>query len=338
MDKKDSFTVGRREVGGKKIIMANISVTLLCNRKCSYCFAESIRRKKISHEQFISRETFVMALDFLKRSGIKLVKLLGGEPSLHPDLTWFVEKSLEENFKVIIFSNGLIERKLLSYLKTLSVEELTVIVNINSPEEQQIEEAEKQIQTFKELSEKITPCFNIHNPVWKPYFLIDLIEEYNLGRNIRLGLAHPCLDHDNTYVHPKHYEKAGSSIADFFELCLEHKIILNFDCGFVPCMFPEGFIETVHLHPVPLGLHCGPMPDIMPDGSIVPCYGLASRWHLTMNDYITAQDCQEIFNKELQRFRITGIYKKCELCRWMEMKTCRGGCLSAAMKRVKGET
>ena len=87
-----------------------------------------------------------MALDFLKRSGIKLVKLLGGEPSLHPDLTWFIEKSLEENFKVIIFSNGLIERKLLSYLKTLTAGELTVIVNINSPEEQQIEEEEKKMK------------------------------------------------------------------------------------------------------------------------------------------------------------------------------------------------
>jgi len=333
MDKKHCFTMGRRELAG--IIMANISVTLLCNRKCSYCFAESIRKKKISHEQFMSRETFLMSLDFLKRSHIKHVKLLGGEPSLHPCLSWFIEKSLEENFKVIIFSNGLMNKKLLSYLKTISHENITVIVNINSPEEQQKEEREKQELTLKELSEMVTPCFNMHNTMADPSFLIELIEKYNLGRNIRLGLAHPCLDYNNSCIHQKNYEKAGSSIADFFELCLAHKIILNFDCGFVPCMFPEGFIEVAHIHPVPLGLHCGPMPDIMPDGSIVPCYGLASRWHLTLDESITAMDCQEIFNKELQMFRMTGIYKKCEMCKWMKMKKCRGGCLSAAIKRMR---
>jgi len=74
----------------------NILLTNSCNRGCKYCFAI----ERISHQtpdaspprppheaREISTENFMKAIRFAKKSGQKVVGILGGEPSLHTHFT-----------------------------------------------------------------------------------------------------------------------------------------------------------------------------------------------------------------------------------------------------------
>ena len=73
--------------------MANLAITTVCNQHCAYCFTvdhlgDDLRSDGSSGKQpaaqFLSMDAFESRLEFLHRSGIEQVRLLGGEPTLHP--------------------------------------------------------------------------------------------------------------------------------------------------------------------------------------------------------------------------------------------------------------
>ena len=70
--------------------MANISITSVCNRHCEFCFAGPTRNG-IDPVAHMPLHRFEEALDFLGRSGISEARLLGGEPTLHPDFDRVVD-------------------------------------------------------------------------------------------------------------------------------------------------------------------------------------------------------------------------------------------------------
>lgn len=313
--------------------MANISITLLCNRDCSYCFARTVQ--ETYKNKFMSVEIFRDILYVLKNSGIKHVRLLGGEPTLHPQIKLFIKEAIEKEFQVLLFSNGLIGEEVLHYLKKTGEGKAGLLININSPKVQSDRENELQRKTFEAIGKRITPGFNINSPVPDFDFLIDLIETYGLNKSIRLGLAHPCQGTGNTFINPKDYIQTGHIISEFAVKAEKYGINLKFDCGFVPCMFPEGFLERFYSHPVPFGMHCGPMPDILPDGGVISCYSLANVRKIPFNKKLTINDYQKALFQSLKPYRFPGVFKRCKSCRWFKSGQCCGGCMSAAMNRLR---
>ena len=61
---------------------------------------------KVSH---ITMDNVTYYIDFLKKSGIREFKILGGEPTLHPHFCDIVEAGLaeEDAMDIIVFTNGL---------------------------------------------------------------------------------------------------------------------------------------------------------------------------------------------------------------------------------------
>ena len=64
--------------------MANISVTAICNLRCDYCFARAALDGCSQSAPHMPLSVYERVLGFLERSGINQVRLLGGEPTLHP--------------------------------------------------------------------------------------------------------------------------------------------------------------------------------------------------------------------------------------------------------------
>ena len=85
--------------------MANLSITNVCNRRCVYCFAND--SKSELGKTYMEEGVYDAALNYLQRSGIKQVRLLGGEPTLHPAFISMVNKALERDFTICLFTNGL---------------------------------------------------------------------------------------------------------------------------------------------------------------------------------------------------------------------------------------
>ena len=83
----------------------NLLINNYCNLKCSYCFAQEEMHSKEAMN--ITMENFCKYLDFLKKNNDKHVRLIGGEPTLHPNLEGLLNKVIEYDYfdDILIFTN-----------------------------------------------------------------------------------------------------------------------------------------------------------------------------------------------------------------------------------------
>ncbi len=306
--------------------MANLCITSACNRRCSYCFSLNAGR---AGPAFMSLETFGKALDFLVRSGIDQARLLGGEPTLHPEFVRLAESVLRRGLRLLVFSNGFMPEDALSWLEKAPAESVGVLINV-SPHG-----SNRQRETLVRLGRLATLGFNMHSPAFQPDFLLDLIRRCGLSPTIRFGLAHPCADAFNVYLHPKHYDAVGSRLAIFAAKAQSSGVQLQFDCGFVPCMFPPGSLDSLGPSTSEIGLRCSPVLDLLPNGKFVSCFPLSELHQATLQETETAAVLRDRFNTALAGRRILGVFRKCASCEVRALDHCLGGCLAAASQRLR---
>ena len=263
------------------------------------------------------------------------MRLLGGEPTLHPEVDAFVDLALERAFHVSIFTNGLIPENTLRHLEEIPGDRLALVVNVNGPDDQTPAEAARQATVLSRLGRKARLGFNIYRPAPQLAFLLVLIDRHDLCRVLRLGLAHPCLDRSNAFLRPPEYPKVGRAVADFARVAWASGVELDFDCGFVPCMFPKDFLEELGDQADLLGSCCGPVPDFLPDGAAVHCYPLGARDRIDVSDASRIEKLRSRLSRRFAPYRALGIYRECLRCPHRDSGRCNGGCLAAALQRVR---
>lgn len=84
---------------------AYLEITNVCNLSCSFC--KGTDREKC----FMTEENFSLAAKELRRVTSYIYFHILGEPTLHPNLSWFLEICHELDFKVIITTNGTLLKK-----------------------------------------------------------------------------------------------------------------------------------------------------------------------------------------------------------------------------------
>lgn len=274
-------------------------------------------------------------LDFLERSGIEQVRLLGGEPTLHPRFPEIVKRSLDRGFRVLVFSNGLIPEDGLSILEHAPEERAEVLVNASRLDELSPRRRRRFGEALDRLGPRATLGLTLDSPAVDPEPLLDLVDRHRLAPAVRLGLAHPRLDGGNSFVHPRDYAAVGRRLAAFGRRARERGVELDLDCGFVPCMFPAGSLEELGRDGPGVGRRCGPVPDLLPGGEAVPCFPLAPLAHRPVARYRDASRLRRRLELDLEPYRHLGVYRHCGTCAWFLEDRCLGGCLAAAMKRLR---
>ncbi len=315
--------------------MANISITSVCNRSCNYCFAREAYDQYTDLPDYMSVATYGDILNFLDRSGINQVRLLGGEPSLHPQFKVFLQMAMERDKSMLIFSNGHINKDNLKLLSGIPSEVLSMLINISISDKGDIVISEEQKETLILLGDKVMPGLNIYKPNARLDDVIDIITYFNLKKSVRLGLAHPCIHFNNKYLKPDFYGNIGEKIIRFGQKASKKNIKISFDCGIVPCMFNSTYSGNKWPDNKQAGLTCGPVIDILTDGSAIPCYPLAavSRKKILPEDNLDNVIAK--FKKDLSLYRSAGIYRECSGCIYKKEGLCEGGCLSLTIKRYR---
>ena len=107
-----------------------IMINDYCNVDCRYCFA---KKTFSSDKKDITMENFEYALNFLKKSNIKTVKLLGGEPTLHPKFKDMVKRINDDDFfnNICIFTNGLSLNE--DIIKGIISNKIQFLISFNHP-------------------------------------------------------------------------------------------------------------------------------------------------------------------------------------------------------------
>ena len=91
-------------------------------------------------------------------------------------------------------------------------------------------------------------------------------------------------------------------------------VSLGFDCGFVPCMFPEEFLDLLSEELKKTGNCCHPIIDMLSDGTFISCYPLNNLLKINIDDKIVAENLIQDFEKALNPYKEVGIYPHCTIC------------------------
>jgi radical SAM protein with 4Fe4S-binding SPASM domain len=316
--------------------MANICITGVCNRACPYCFAGFNVDGASKELAYMSWEIYLRALEYALRSGMDHVRLLGGEPTIHPQFPRMLAEALNRNLAVRVFSNGLMPEPALAALEEAPAERIVVLLNVNLLPGTLQPDIQSQRRVLERLSSRVTVGLNVSEPSHsQPYPLLELIRRYGLAPTIRVGIAHPRLGGTNAALHPRYYPVVGRNLAKFMEAAKNEGISVGLDCGFVPCMFPEDVQEL--LRDQQFGsTACHPILDILPSGDVIACYPLEKVHRVPLGETSSAQEVGELFRKKLGPLRTALLLAECSECAAWRRQACLGGCLAASLRRMRG--
>ena len=220
-------------------------------------------------------KAFEQRLDFLARSGIPEARLIGGEPTLHPAFPDLVAAARPRPAHLRLLARPDAPPRP-GLPGSAAGTACAILVNMNAGRAAGASPAElnQRRATLKRLGPRATPGFTIYRPDFELADLLSIVHDTGCRPAIRLGLAQPMLAGGNTYLHPKQYPAAGARTAAFSRDAAAVGVVLQFDCGFVRCMFSDGDIERFGRAGSDFDCRCSPILDIDLAGMASHCFPL----------------------------------------------------------------
>jgi hypothetical protein len=315
--------------------VTNLAISAVCNQRCPYCFTLDHLDGRRSSRDFLDPGDLDQRLSFLARSGINEVRLLGGEPTLHPRFAELMERARQAMPRVVVFSNGLMPEQALAYLASLPADRCTVLINVNQPGAADDASHARRRAVIRRLGERALLGFNIYRADFQLDFLLPIIEESGCRPALRLGLAQPCLSGHNRYVHPNQYVSIGRKIGLFARRAARAGVTLEFDCGFVRCMFSDEDMADLHAAGSDLGWRCNPILDVDIEGRVIHCYPLSELGSLALTPEVDAPALRHAFEARTRPYRRAGVFQECSGCPFKAGGECPGGCLAVTIRRFR---
>lgn len=307
--------------------MSNLLVTERCNRKCSFCFARNrLQGKHV--ERNMSLEDIRKVMGFLKRSNEKSLRLLGGEPTLHPDFKTIVEEALAEDFHVFIFSNCITSPELVDYLASIPPDRMAFLCNISPQASDTTLQIEQREYALAKLGSRVTLGITVTSPEFEFAFLIETIQRFQLRKHIRVGVAQPIIGQDNVYLPPTLYREAGRAIATMARECIKHDILIGFDCGMTLCMFSTEELGMLMTCSEGFTSVCGPIIDVGLNLEVWSCFPLSEILMTHIEDFNNRREIVRFYERVLGPYRSLGCQPKCLQCDYKRRGQCFGGCLA----------
>jgi radical SAM protein with 4Fe4S-binding SPASM domain len=310
--------------------MANLLITNRCNRKCSFCFAQKrlSRGSPTAEAVHMSRQDIQSIIEFLKRSGDRQLRLLGGEPTLHPEFTDIVTEGIAEDFHVHVFSNGMMPQETADFLSQFSSDQLSLLCNV-SP---QARDSQKQIKQLEYTLERLGPKLALGITLTAPEFEIDplvrMIKRFKLRNHIRIGLAEPIVGADNDFLPLTLYRETGRMVAQLAQECFKENILIGLDCGFTLCMSNDEEIGLLTKQSEGFKTVCQPIIDIGPNMDIWHCFPLSEVLNTRMDFFRNRRELVEYYKNVTHPYRGIGTIPECRTCRHLHLGLCTGGCLA----------
>jgi sulfatase maturation enzyme AslB (radical SAM superfamily) len=307
-------------------------LTETCNKSCSYCFAQE--HLQGDDPRWMREQTWIDYLDLLNRSGQREARLVGGEPTLHPEFSRFVDLARERDHKLVVFSNGLMPERALQALARLPESQCLVIMNCHEPVDRNRGELQRQREVIQALPQRVALGYNIHRLPFSMDFLLELYTELPLIDVLRVGLALPIVGGANVRLAPHQYPIAGAQLGRFARKATSIGLRLELDCGFVRCMFDVEASDALVANGASWGSHCAPILDVSDTGMVSHCFALGTTGETPLESKSSAELVQH-FQQTLSGIRSAGIYPECADCRFRARGECTAGCLAHVKPRFR---
>jgi len=309
--------------------MPNILITNVCNLKCSYCFAA----EKLSKDH-MSLENVEYVIKFLKDSGWNLFRMIGGEPTLHPQFLEIMDMVLDAGMDIDLLSNALWSDEIMDRL--LATNKVDYLLNIDKPSNYTQTQWERIHNNVSKLDKnRITLSFNIFEVVPKYAYLLDIIDKHKI-KKVRLSFGLPVLDSNNKHLAMDDYPKAARNVKQIVELCNILGAGVRMDNAFPLCAFSyEDMGELVLDKVIDLerNASCRPTLDIGPDLSVWYCFCLSGFCNVNLKDYNNVKEIQGWYDMVIERYKNEVFpMEMCYECGYRELWGCQGGCLTFSLR------
>jgi radical SAM protein with 4Fe4S-binding SPASM domain len=316
--------------------MANILFTTYCNRNCSYCFAKSkvdLNRDTGDPSKNLNRDNLEKIIRFYKQSLLTRIAVLGGEPTLNPDFIPLMDRIFAEpSFKsVMLFTNGVIPDKALTYLAGHRDQRLKIAMNLNSPGDYLPHQQDRINQAMACLNSRVGLGANIHRAGQNYGYLIEAITTYKLAPHIRVGLTHPIVESKNNFAQRTDLPAIARDLVMFAKAAFEHRITYSFDCGFPFCMFTLDQHKELLRYGIKFRSECAPIVDIGPDLSVWRCFPMLNDVCGHLGRFRTRDEIIEHYHVKYKHIMAMGNRAECPQCRYRVNNLCRGGCLARTL-------
>jgi len=277
----------------------NILLTEICNQRCPFCFAEDgMSNAKL---KMMSPNNFHTLVQKLKKDNINTIRLLGGEPTLHPEFEKIIQIALKNFHTIMLFSNGFIPTKNQKIIKK-NINRFIFNFNIGTPSfahsTKQRNEAIR-LMTYYSKETETNLGFTIWDLTYDYKKLFLYFSKATLKRvGIRFGYA-KTIYNKKPLISKEQFSQVGTVIADlthFFHDVGAKQI--SIDCGLMPTMFSNTDLKYVQSHAKIKGWGCSGKwggIDIDTDLSAFPCYPKSKMLKISPTKLRT--DGIDIFNK-----------------------------------------
>jgi len=112
---------------GREIKYLRVSVTDRCNFRCKYCMPTNDFHN-IDHNNILSYEDLLFAIDVFGEIGVKKVRVTGGEPLVRKDIGSFLEKigKIKTIEEVTLTTNGALLERFTDEIKKAGIKRINV--------------------------------------------------------------------------------------------------------------------------------------------------------------------------------------------------------------------
>ncbi|MEK9135447.1 MAG: radical SAM protein [Patescibacteria group bacterium] len=132
-------------------------ITEACNLRCRHCY---LGNKRLNRAKRMSVPSARFILDYFKTTGgHDKLYLIGGEPTMHPQLNEIINAGIEKKYSITISTNGLFDKKIFKILTAEKIASLNISLDSWIPEEfQKIRSVPKK--SFNKIIDNIKTGIN----------------------------------------------------------------------------------------------------------------------------------------------------------------------------------
>lgn len=319
--------------------MPNVLLTTRCNLSCKYCFAQEKLTGKRMH---MPMENVRQVIEFLKRSEYPIFRVMGGEPTLHPNFIEIIQMSLAEGMRVDVLSNATWSESCSDLFSRISPTRLLFLLNIDHPDNYaaglwaQIQRNLAKLQG----RQGVTLSFNVFEKKPRSDYILEIARHYGFN-NIRLSLSLPVYKAENAFLPIEELHEVAPFVMQFAEKAESLGISVQFDNAVPLCIFTEEQAGRLLLHGVldlKRNIRCEPIIDISPDLTIFSCFCLSQLANRNLNEFKTLEEAKNFFLQVWSVYQ-DAVYplEKCHDCFYREKWGCQGGCLTYAITKDHGQ-
>lgn len=316
--------------------MPNVLITTNCNQSCNFCFAKEKMQDKA--HQNMSLDNVQKVISFLRKSNDTNFRLMGGEPTIHPNFREILAIALEEGMHVDLLSNGTWPSEYNEMFARISPSNLSFLLNISPPDQYPPDGWKRIENNLASIGGRkgVSLSFNIFDRNPKFEYIFDLTKRYQI-HNVRLSFSLPVLGINNERLDLEDYSAMGDFIVKFTRQGEDIGVDVRLDNAVPLCAFSyEQIGELIMKGALDLNRNarCKPVIDIGPDLTVWCCFCLSKLSNRNLNEFENTEEIQSYYQQILNFFQ-GNIFPldDCYSCKYRTIWGCQGGCVTFSVEK-----